>query len=249
MAGVSLSEIATWLPVLFLAMLVILFVWRKLYRRFPLFFSYIVASELINWSRFVAFRLSYAVFFYVYWISDVTLTILAFLALYELFIGNLFARFHKVRFYRFLFPSAGVVILGFTLLAALRAPKISALLVAAQTFYLLRAVILMFFVLLVLLMGREWKKYEFAITLGFGIYASALVAYAALSMRAHYRNVPAAEALLIIAYDLACFIWLASFWGPEKGAPNAVGMTNSELLSEAKKWEGALKEWLTPKSR
>jgi hypothetical protein len=140
--------------------------------------------------------------------------------------------------------------LGFTLLAALRAPRLAALLLAAQTFDFLRAVVLMFFVLLVLLMGREWNKYEFAITFGFGIYASALVAYAAISMRAHYRNIPtAANILLSIAYDLACFTWLACFWTREKAAPNVEGMTNPELLNEAKKWEGTLKNWLTPRSR
>jgi hypothetical protein len=249
MVAVTVSEIASWLPVLLLAMIVALFLWKKLHRRFPLFFSYVVVTELTAWIRLLAYRLSYGTFFYVYWISDVVLTIFAFLALYELFIGNLFARFHKVRFYRFLFPSAAVVMLGFTALAAFRAPREAVLRVAAQTFDLLRAVVLMFFVLLVLLMGREWKKHEFAIALGFGIYASALVAYAAIAMKAHYRQLSSANTLLSIAYDVVCFIWLAGFWGPEKVAPNPPGVTNPELLNEAKKWEGALKEWLTPKSR
>ena len=247
---ITVSDITSWLPVFLLALTSAIFLFRKLYRRFPLFFSYVVLTELTAWIRFLSFfRLPYAIYFYVYWISDVVLTIFAFLALYELFIGNLFARFHKVRFYRFLFPLAGVLMLGFTVFAALRAPKSGSLVVAAQTFDLLRAVVLMFFVVLVLFMGREWKKYEFAIALGFGIYASALVAYAAIEMRSHYRVMPGANMLLYIAYDVVCFIWLAGFWTPEKAAPNPEGMTNPELLNEAQKWESTLKNWLTPKSR
>jgi hypothetical protein len=230
-------------------MIAAVFLWKKLYRRFPLFFSYIVVTELVAWIRFFAYRGSYGTYFYVYWISDVVLTIFAFLALYELFIGNLFTRFHKVRFYRFLFPLAGVVMLGFTVFNALRAPKSSTILVAANTFDFLRALVLMFFVLLVLFMGREWKKYEFAITLGFGIYASALVAYAAVEMKTNHKFDPKANMLLSMAYDVVCFIWLACFWGPEKVAPAPKDRIDPELLNEAKKWEGALKDWLIPKSR
>ena len=139
--------------------------------------------------------------------------------------------------------------LVFTALAALRAPQGAIVRVAAQTFDLLRAIVLMFFVLLVLLMGREWKRHEFTVALGFGIYASALVAFAAIAMKTHYRFNPSANTFLYIAYDVVCFIWLAGFWRPEREAPNFDEVANPELLKEAKKWEGALKTWLTPKRR
>ncbi|HEV2962390.1 MAG TPA: hypothetical protein VG649_11235 [Candidatus Angelobacter sp.] len=251
MSAVKISEIAGWLAVLLLAMIVAVFLWRKLYRRFPLFFGYVVLTELVTVVRFVAFRVSQQLhsdrlYYYAYWTSDVVLTVFAFLALYELFIGNLFARFHKVRVYRFLFPLAAILMLGFTGVAALYAPKGSVFPVAARTYDLLRALVLMFFGLLVLFMGREWKRHEFAIALGFGIYASALSAYAAYSTKKHYGPTPRAYALLSIAYAVVCLIWLVGFWGSEKLEPNSEGMADPELLNEAKKWEGALKGWLSP---
>jgi hypothetical protein len=241
-----LTTIASWLPVVFMAILVGLFIWKKLYRRFPLFFAYLIATEAVAWIRYVGLTISSTVFFYVYWSCDIVLTLFAFAAIYELFIGNLFVRFYKVRFYRFLFPCAGIAMLGFTLVAALRAPKLTSLLVAIHTFELLRAVVLMFFVLLVLAMGREWKKQEFGITLGFGIYASALVAYTAIIMRAPHRRSTIAEMLLRIAYLVACCVWLISFLLPDAPKAEEPGTLPPDVLNEAKKWEGALKDWLSP---
>lgn len=243
-----ISEIAGWLAVLLVAILAAVLIRKKLHKKFPLFFYYLVMTELTAGIRFLSIRISYTYYFYTYWISDVVLTIFAFLALYELFIKNLFVRFHKVRFYRFLFPLAALIILIFTALAARHAPKGAELPVAASTFDLLRAIVLMFFVTLVLVMGREWKKHEFAIALGFGIYASTLVAYAAFMTRPHRNQFPA-YALLPIAYDVVCIIWLFGFWGPEQITPNSDDPLNPELLDYAKTWEKTLRRWLFPTRR
>jgi hypothetical protein len=116
-------------------------------------------------------------------------------------------------------------------------------------FDFLRSAVIGFFVMLVLLVGREFSGYEFNIALGFGIQAAVALISAALAARAQYKNSALAR-FEPVAFDLACVIWLFAFWKKPKpaSAPQA-GQLSPELLDQAKSWESSLKDLVKPKKR
>src|SRR5579864_1417118 len=107
-----LWEILSWLSLPVMALLAGILLWRKLHRVFPLFFAFLVLSEIAGLLRFAASLLSSPrTYLYVYWISDLVLMIFNFLSVYELFVMRLFPRFYKVNLYRRLFAvvAAGII--------------------------------------------------------------------------------------------------------------------------------------------
>jgi len=51
----------------------------------------------------------------------------------------------------------------------------------------------------------------------------------------------------LLAYYLACLIWIGGFWRPEKTAVPAP--LNPEALQEARKWEEELKKFIADGKR
>lgn len=222
-----------------------IFLWRRIYRELPLFFIYIVSAWTIGLLRYIAFNIGSRSYFYVYWISELAGAVTVSLALYEVFLRRLFIRFYKIRFYRNLFPTIAVVILILTIVTALQAhDKRAAFMSASRGFDFARTSVLVFFVGLMAVMGREWKRYDFGIALGFGLQASAALLNAAMRIQGHYNSsIPAA--IEIAAYDVACIIWVITFWKPEKSQSGPPG-GSVETLYQAQKWEETLKSFLLP---
>lgn len=224
------------------------FVWRKLYRELPFFFSYVLAAVLVGAVRLVTYKLgSRHAYFYVYWYSDFVLVITALLAIYEVFLRRLFPWFHKVRLYRFLFPAASFVIALLAFLTAAQSPDRNAAFVAtSRSFDFLRSAVIGFFSALILLMGRQFAGFEFWIAAGFGTQAAVALANAAVRARLHHR-IAIFDSAERITYDLVCLVWLVTFCKPEKRAefPPAERL-DREMLHQARTWETILKDWLTP---
>jgi hypothetical protein len=243
-----LWEFFGWLSLPVLGLLAGLIVKRKLHREFPFFLAYVLTASMVGAVRFVAYKeYSGKAYFYVFWCSDFVLLVAAFLALYETFLRRLFPAFSKVRVYRFLFPAAAVVIAFLAFLTALHSPDQRAtFLTTSRIFDFLRSAVIGFFVILILLMGRQFSGYEFSIACGFGLQAAVALANSALKTQPRYQS-----ALLdhfeSIAYDVACLIWLITFWKPEKRTQFlSVDQLDSEMLHQARSWESVLKKWLTP---
>jgi len=186
----------------------------------------------------------------VFWISELTGAVIFSLALYEVFIRRLFPRFHKVRFYRGLFPAVAAAILLLTIVAVLQSSdRKAAFQLASRAFDFMRTAFLVFFMFLMLLMGRQWERYDLGITLGFGIQAAAALANAAVKSRLGHQSVifDTAEA---VTFEIACVIWLITFLKPEKPDHlQPAGELDASVLPEAQKWESVLKDWLTPGKR
>lgn len=246
MLRTSIYAVIDWAALPCLAVFALLLFVRKYHRDYPIFFAYVVATDVIGISRLVASKLPPKFYYDVYYISDIAVVVFAFLAIYELFIKRLFPAFYRVRFFRYLFPVAALVI---TLLGAATAAysgKFSTLIITERVYEFARAAVLFFFVALMVLMGRSWSKQEFGIALGFGLDVSATFAALALLARYGYesdntRRIPAA------AYDLACFVWLYCFWPSRQTPAPTVEQIPSHPLHEAKKWEEVLKDFLTPR--
>jgi len=238
-----------WFALPSLALLACVLLYRNQQRQFPLFTLYVVAAELVGLTRLAASGAPSLVYRYVYWISDIVVVLFSLLAAYELFVKRLFPGFYKVRFFRYLFPSIAILVnIGMVLLAIYGNHK-RLLLLTARAGEFLRAAILVFFVSLMALMGRRWEKREFGIAAGFGLDVSTALAEVAI-----WSHSPSKNALLsrlsVIAYDIACIIWIYCFWRAPKSEPAVpTAPLSPAALHEAKKWEESLKDYMSSGKR
>jgi hypothetical protein len=243
----ELFYVGVLLPILVLMLVSALLLWRGTFRQLPLFFFYVLTAWLFGVSRFAAFKLGAKPYFYTYWISELAGAVTVSLALYEVFLQRLFKRFYNVRFYRNLFPLVAGLVLVVAIVTSLHASdKRAAFLTASRGFDFVRTSLLVFFVALVALMGREWSRYDFGIALGFGLQAAIALLNAAV--RAQSKKSTFLGVVEIVSYNIACLIWLITFWKPEHGLVSASSdeQISTEALHEAHKWEKALKDFITP---
>src|SRR5947209_13932291 len=104
-----LWELVHWLSLPVLPVIAFLLFRRKALKHFPLFSSYVIVSFLIVLTRLwfqlalASHSIAYLTAYYAYWITELVVTIFVLSAICELFLVILFARFHKVIFYRYLF--------------------------------------------------------------------------------------------------------------------------------------------------
>ncbi|HLY92550.1 MAG TPA: hypothetical protein VKQ89_04770 [Candidatus Angelobacter sp.] len=230
------------LPTLLLLAAVMLY--RKWFRVFPFFFAYVAGAELVGLIRLVFMRAPFNLYSNVYWISDAGLALLAFLATYELFFKRLFPVFHKTRVYRYVFPAIAVLIIVGATSIALLGGHSSVLPATTRVYEFLRAAVLFFFVALMLLMGRQWDRQEFGIAAGFALDVSTSLALIGIWTHTKNRNELLGR-LAVIAYDLACIVWIYCFWQrqvPRPQIPFEPAM--DETLEHAKQWEESVKDLL-----
>jgi hypothetical protein len=234
-----------WLGLPALALLAIVLIYRRWYRVFPFFLVYVIATEMVGLIR-LAVSGSPQIYAKVYWISDTLIAASAFLAVYELFFKRLFPTFYRIRFYRLLFPAAAILATMVAVLNALFGGHFSPLGTIIHIYEFLRATVLLFFVMLMLVMGRRWNKQEFGIAAGFGLDVSTSLIL--LGTWAHTsRRSEVIAGWSVVAYDLACLIWLYCFWSADKGSyPSQLP---PDALQEAKKWEGSLKDFIASGKR
>jgi hypothetical protein len=242
-----LPKLLFWFPVVILTLLSGVFLLRRIWADLPFFFLYIISAPIIGILRSMVYPLSRGAYFYVYWISELELAVVFSLALYEVFIRRLFPRFHKVRFYRGLFPAVAAAILLLTIVAVFQSSdRKAAFQVASRAFDFVRTAFLVFFMFLMLMMGRQWGRYDLGITLGFGIQAAAALANAAVRSRLGHRS-SFFDSVEIVTFEIACVIWLLTFLKPERPDHlQPAGELDASVLPQARKWELVLKDWLTP---
>jgi len=243
-------DVVPWLSLPLLVILVGVMLWRRLAREFPFFFTYVALTALIGVIRFVVYK-AYPpkVYFYVYWSSDFVTVLVTFLAIYETFLKRIFPGFARVRFYRFLFPAFAVLLSVVAFVMILHAPdQRAAFLSASRVFDFLRSAVIGFFVLLILFMGRTFAGYEFSIASGFGIQAAIALAKAAVRLHKGARSLTM-DRLELIAFDVACLIWLWSFSRGKKNTPSDDRDVDPKALEAARKWEKSLKEFVAPGKR
>lgn len=238
-----------WLSIPMLVALVSLLTWRRVFKPFPVFFSYAGVSLMVTLVRLLAYQGKTRTYFYAYWISELALTLFALLATYELFTKRLFPRFYVTDFYRRLFPITAIFIAVMAVLTAIASTKVAVLFIKAiHGLDFVRVAVLFLFIVLMLLMGREWTRYEFGIALGFAVDAAAFLASFAIWTKAS----PAqrfSDQIPVIAYDIACVIWLITFTKSEKLTAPPSRPPSSELVREAREWEQNLKDSLAGKNR
>lgn len=243
-----LRFVLDWLGLPALALLAIVLIYRRWGRVFPYFLIYVIAAEAIGLLRLVASRVFHDTYSKIYWISDTVLATAAFLATYEVLVKRLFPRFYGVRLYRSIFPIAASLITILMVLSALFGNHLSRLAMAIHTVELIRGAALFFFVLLMIVMGRRWEKQEFGIAFGFALDVSATLML--LSTWTHADKRASLADWSVVAYDIACIVWLYCFWaGPKDPGTISSVPISAERLREVKKWEKTLKDYIEPGKR
>jgi hypothetical protein len=102
----------------------------------------------------------------------------------------------------------------------------------------LQASLLLFFFVIVLVMGRGWEWHEFGIALGFGVYAvTKLVTYAVRAKAGYART--SVDQLPVLGYLAALVIWLV-YLSREYKRPDI--HIPSELVGKAASWNRLLRD-------
>ena len=238
-----------WMGLPALAALAVLLIYRKWYRPFPFFVFYVIVAESVGIIRLISMRQSPSTYPLTYWISDAALAVVAFLATYELFIKRLFPNFHRNRFYQYIFPATAICLTVLAMSVALHGGHSSLFAKTVRIYAVLRVAILFFFVALMLFMGRLWDKQEFGIAFGFGLDVATSLAFLGILSQS-FNQSAMLNRLSVIAYDIACIVWLYCFWPkPAASISAATDTLTPQALQEARKWEKDLKDFITHKKR
>jgi hypothetical protein len=221
-------------------------IWRRLYREFPFFFGYLFVVLTAEIVRHVYLHKSYVEYSYAYWIAEAFIVCVAFLVLYEVFLIRLFPGFNITPIYRYLFPIAGLIVVALTAAMFLSAPSQGpsrlAVLVGEFTLALnfLQVSVLVFFSCLLLLMSRDWTRYDFGIAFGFGVHASVKLMTTIIRARHGYATTRF-DQLPTIAYTIAALIWL--FYLSAGTPPEKEVLLTPQMADEAKQLKGWLRSW------
>ncbi|HEY6251063.1 MAG TPA: hypothetical protein VI685_13965 [Candidatus Angelobacter sp.] len=208
------SSIMTYFGSPLVLMVVAVMVYRRLYREFPFFLTYLLTVVIAGIMRVVFFHYRMVnSYFYTYWITEAAEVLLAFLVLYEVFLVRLFPGFNITSVYRWLFPVIGVTVLALTAWMFFSAPSTGAsravVIIGELTFALsfMQVAVLAFFCALMLFMSREWRRHELGIAAGFGIYGAVKLLITLNRANQSYAST-AWQQLPTVAYAVAAVIWL-----------------------------------------
>src|SRR5215472_13763508 len=211
-----------------LLVLALIIVRRRLYREFPLFFTYVVFSAVVGALRETAIDHRF-LYFWLYWITEALYGILALLVLREVFNRVFALPYEDYRWFRFLLPAALFIILGFSFLEAVIHPSgggyIPRLITAIYWFDLgvhaLEGTVLLLVVALIVVFPVAWRQHEFGILAGFGVSACITILADLMMLQAGSRYETFFRYGPPIAYVLATFVWLHAFLLPAQSRPQS----------------------------
>ena len=241
------SNFLFWAEFVLLIAVVALMVWRRLYREFLFLFSYFltdVGAAIVRHAMLHHVSVLSIQYFYAYWLTEAVTVLVAFAVLYEVFLIRLFPSFHTTPIYRYLFPAvivSGVLLAIFVFFRAPRhGPNMLSVLVGETTLALnfLQATLLLFFFLIVLVMGRGWEWHEFGIALGFGAHAITKLVTTAVRAKANYGRT-SVDQLPVAGYFVALVIWLIYLSRAYKRPDINIPQT---LVEKAMSWDKLLRD-------
>jgi len=239
-------ELVLWIshPVLELLLAAAL-LWRKLYKKFPVFFSFVV-FQLLDFA--VLFPIhqyaSYNLYFYAYWTASTIGLIFAFLVIHEIFL-EVFRPYHMLRdLGTILFKWATLVMMIVALVVAVsnptgQSPIIVALLTMQRTVRVIQCGLVLFLMIFSSYLAVSWKQPSFGIALGLGMLAGSQLAGNAL-----YSGGQISDSTFALANtSLYCFtvlVWLVY------AVNKAASPQNSATPLVSQRWEESLGDLQTP---
>ncbi len=190
-------------------------IWRKLYRKFPVFLVYLVSQVLVFGVVFTGYTWgTYPQYFYGYWICSIISLIIGFKVIHEIFL-DVFRPYHALKdLGSVLFKWAALVMVLVAIVVA-SASSISAegpLVESVTTVQRCVRVIQVGLILLLLVfskyVGVSWKHFSFGVSFGFGAFA--LVELLVVALYASDRvSQTTGDLANMVAYNLSVLVWLA----------------------------------------
>jgi hypothetical protein len=148
---------------------------RKLVRELPVFFVYTIYHVAQYCAEMIAYKKSYAAYFYTYWTTEVIDALFVLLVLQEIF-SQVFRPYEALRSVGVaLFRGALLVLVAAGIVIALGVPRVvqysdrvNALVTVQRSTLFVQAGLILFLMLSSRLFGLAWRNYVFGISLGFG---------------------------------------------------------------------------------
>jgi hypothetical protein len=220
-------------------------VWRKLHRKFPAFFAYII-FQLINFA--VLFPIhqygDYVLYFYSYWIGAIITLGLGFKVIHEVFL-DVFRPYHTLKdLGTVLFKWAALVMLFVAIVVAAaspagQSPLPQAVATVQRCVKVIQCGLVVFLLVFARYLGVSWRQHTFGIVLGFGGYASVQLLGNALYAGGQIGT-PATNVLYPAAYSGALLTWLAY------AVLKAPSKELSSGLLTSQRWEQSLSDLQHP---
>lgn len=234
------------------AVLCLLLLLRRTYREFPIFFSYTALSVIVTVALWGT-RKNTSFYSEIYWASEAVSVVLAFLALNEA-LRSVFRNFLGMRWFRWLFPGIGILMICAAVLRIIVLPRPAFSLFTTTIIGLEVAVgflqfgIFSLFIVLVWLFHLRWGQHAAGIVFGFGVSAAgSLVAFLLRSEFGTKFN-PVIRIAPTVAYIIGVAIWLATFLKAESGQPEtawAATLTPEQMITELRRHTKTVKGILT----
>lgn len=243
---------ALWIahPVLQLGLAGVMFR-RKLHRKFPVFFAYVISQILIFSMLFPVYLKSsqvasyYAVFFYLYWGTAAVSLTLGFKVIHEIFL-DVFRPYHTLKdLGTVLFKWAGLVMLMVAAVVAAastaseQGPLVQSVLTVQRCVRVIQCGLVLFLLLFARYLGVSWKQQSFGIALGFGGFASVELIALALRASAYIGELSVAFANMW-GYNLAILLWLTYAWVKQPARES------SSTLLTTQRWDRSLSDLQYP---
>ncbi|HEU5404163.1 MAG TPA: hypothetical protein VFU86_22595 [Terriglobales bacterium] len=208
----------TTLPLAFALQLLtaVLILRRKQVHTFPVFFAYTVFHLAQAIVSFVAFRISYKVYFYEWWAGELLDVFLSLAVLQEIFRVTFQPYDALRRWSAWIYFLVAVLLCGSALVMGYRhpagySPRVAALLTLDRSANFVFVGLLLFLFLFYRLFGMTWRHYVFGIASGFVLMASMVTASEALRTYFGQQFDSWATAANALAFTFAVALWTYYF--------------------------------------
>jgi|SRR5579871_133045 hypothetical protein len=224
-----------------------LMLWRKQYRAFPVFFSYI-AFQIVAFA--VTFPLltrgqsaytAYVAYFYAYWAITAISVFIGFGVIHEVF-QDVFRPYHTLRdLGSVLFKWAGLVMLMVALVVAASTnsatedPLVAGIVTLQRSVRVVQCGLVLFLLVFSRYLGTHWKQTSFGIALGFGVFASVELSLVALStLTGTVEHQAITSFVNMVAYNVTILVW-AGYMGLRRA-----DSTPAKYTLRTQRWEEGL---------
>lgn len=230
------------------ACLCLLLLLRRSYREFPFFFA-LTGFSIVQTIVDLAVSSNTELYRIVYWVNDTVGVFLTFFSLQEAF-RSVFRNFLGMRWFRWLFPGIGFLMISVAVLRLIFVPRPAHSLFTTTIIALeigvgfLQFGIFSLFVLLVRIFHLRWRQHPIGIVFGFGINAAGFLVAFLLRSEFGTKFDPVVRITPPIAYIIAVAIWLATFLRGEPEQPSKSwnsALTPEQMITELRRHTQAVK--------
>ena len=216
---------------------------RGLWRQYPIFWSYLVA-EIVRTALLFSIGNDpphYAVYFYVYWVTETLVCLYGFFVVAEVFRQAFSMQLGLQQWGMGLFRASLLLLIAFAVLAAAAAhgnepsKLVAGILVLKRVESLVRLGLVIALFVFVAVIGLAWNSYMIGIATGFAIYGVA--EFCGMTIRFEYGRSTKEFLTWVLMAGAICenLVWMAYFVLPRKGRddkPSVAVLDRSTAVAE-----------------